>query len=367
MQQLKTSQFQPLTLLPPLTSAPFNPLHQALLQPLLKEPQRVAQLLQQNPGKALKGNFLLLKALGNQFETTKTLERVSGKQNVGVIFFEDTQLSQTALARANTYDLIVAGSTWNAEVLKSYGCTHVCTVPQGVDPTIFHPAPRARLFGDRFVIFSGGKLEYRKGQDIVVKAFRIFQSRHPEALLLTAWHNFWPQTMTELTQSGYVTGLPKVSQNGQLQIPEWLVTNGIPATACIDIGLIPNYLVGQILREADAAVFANRGEGGTNLAAMESLACGVPTILSANTGHLDLIDEAHCYSLRTQGTVKPISSYPGVAGWGESDPEELVEALEKIYSDRQEAERRSLNATHFMQNWTWEKQVSRLIEALTGL
>ncbi|NJL38891.1 MAG: tetratricopeptide repeat protein [Leptolyngbyaceae cyanobacterium SM1_4_3] len=367
LQLLKTREFKPIALLPPFTSADFNPLHQALLRPLFDEPQRIEQILQQNPGKALTGNFLMLKALGNQFETTPKLERVSGKRNVGVIFFEDTQLGSTALARANSYDLILAGSSWNAEVLKSYGCAHVCLVPQGIDPAIFHPAPRSGVLGDRFVIFSGGKLEYRKGQDIVIKAFRIFHSRHPEALLLTAWHNFWPQTMTELEQAGHITGLPKVSANGRLQIQAWLTENGIPAIACIDVGLIPNHLVGQILREADVAVFPNRCEGGTNLAAMESLACGVPTILSANTGHLDLIDENHCYSLKTQGEVKPNHSYPGVAGWGESDPEELVEVLEAIYTNRQEAQQRGINATHFMQDWTWENQVGRLVEVLKPL
>ena len=74
-------------------------------------------------------------------------------------------------------------------------------------------ASQANMFDDRFVIFSGGKLEYRKGQDIVIAAFKIFQKRHPEALLITAWHNVWPQFMTGIEQTGNVVGLPKISQN----------------------------------------------------------------------------------------------------------------------------------------------------------
>jgi hypothetical protein len=42
----------------------------------------------------------------------------------------------------------------------------------------------------------------------------------------------------------------------------------------------------QILREIDVAVVPNRFEGGTNLVAMECMACGMPVILSANTGYL---------------------------------------------------------------------------------
>ena len=45
----------------------------------------------------------------------------------------------------------------------------------------------------------------------------------------------------------------------------------------------------HLIKQADVAVFASRCEGGTNLMAMETLACGVPTLISANTGHLDLL------------------------------------------------------------------------------
>lgn len=40
----------------------------------------------------------------------------------------------------------------------------------------------------------------------------------------------------------------------------------------------------EALAEADVALFPNRGEGGTNLMAMQAMASGVPTVLSANSG-----------------------------------------------------------------------------------
>ena len=89
---------------------------------------------------------------------------------------------------------------------------------QGIDQTIFHPAPKSNMFGDRFVVFSGGKLEYCKGQDIVIAAFKIFQKLDLEALLITVCHNFWPQFMVGIEQTGNVVGLPKISQNQRLQV-----------------------------------------------------------------------------------------------------------------------------------------------------
>jgi len=41
-------------------------------------------------------------------------------------------------------------------------------------------------------------------------------------------------------------------------------------------------------------------QGGTNLVAMEAFAAGIPSIISANTGHLDLIDDDRCFPLRLQ-------------------------------------------------------------------
>jgi tetratricopeptide (TPR) repeat protein/ADP-heptose:LPS heptosyltransferase/glycosyltransferase involved in cell wall biosynthesis len=375
LQLLRLPGVTPVPLFPIATPHLLNPLHRALLEPVMGSQQQLHQILQENPDKVATGDFLLLRSLGNQMVGADETARIQGKRNVGVIFSEDTYFTPEAIAKTRRFERMVAGSTWNAEVLKSYGLSHVVMVPQGVDPTLFHPAPKAGLFGkapvetlgERFVIFSGGKLEYRKGQDQVIAAFRIFHQRHPDALLVTAWHNLWLDTLRGIDSAGHVEGLPGVDQHGRLQVKPWLVKNGIAADAIIDIGPVPNYLTPPILREADVALFPNRAEGGTNLVAMESLACGIPVILAANTGHLDLIHADHCYPLRNQKPTHGANMYRGTDGWGESDVEEIVETLEQIYQDRQTARQKGARAAQFMQDWAWEKQIPRLLEALKDL
>ncbi len=365
LQLLKIPGYQPLLLIPPsIQPGVLNPLHQALLNPAFDAQINLQNKLQNYQGKNIKLNLPVLQALGSNLSTATNIR---GRENIGIIFSENTQFTSEQINRSKAYDLIITGSTWNSQILESNGIKPVQKVLQGIDPTIFHLAPKSNIFSDRFVIFSGGKLEYRKGQDIVIAAFKIFQKRHPEALLITAWHNFWPQFMIGIEQTGNVVGLPKISQNKLLQITEWLLANDIPENAVIDVGAIHNYMVGQILREADVAVFTNRCEGGTNLVAMESLACGVPTIISANTGHLDIINDSHCYPLRCQKFVKPTPHFPGVEGWGESDVEEVVEMLEKVYSDSEDAKLRSNAAVNFMQDLTWEKQIQRLLVVLKNI
>jgi predicted O-linked N-acetylglucosamine transferase (SPINDLY family)/glycosyltransferase involved in cell wall biosynthesis/ADP-heptose:LPS heptosyltransferase len=367
LQMLKTKKFEPYLLTESFRGDGFfNPLHQKLLNSAIAKQQEMQKIITQNPGRSIYIDIPILHALDNITLASKT-PHIKGKHNFGYIFFEGAYFNPEAIDTARGYDLILAGSKWNADKLTNCGLTNVCHVIQGIDPTIFHPAPRSNLFGDRFVIFSGGKLEYRKGQDIVVAAFKIFQARHPDALLLTTWHNFWPQFMAGIDLNGYVAGMPAVGTHGKLEIEKWLVDNGLPAESFIDLGLIPNHVTPQILREADVALFPNRCEGGTNLVAMECLACGVPTILSANTGHLDLIDDSHCYPLNNQKPVNPHPHFTSVEDWGESDVNEVVEILECIYSDRDRAKRKGHKAAVFMQELTWENQVQRILNKIMPL
>jgi glycosyltransferase involved in cell wall biosynthesis len=246
--------------------------------------------------------------LGNEFLPPRPFAA-----RIGVIFFE-MPLSPEAVARAKEYDLIISGSSWNEAVLRAAGIVNVRTVLQGVDRSLFYPAPKRGLYPDRFLIFSGGKAELRKGQDIAVKAFRIFARRHPEAMLVTAWHSPWPN----------------LSQGMDLSLSEF-------ADQVIDVGALPNGAMAPIYRECDVALFPSRAEGGTNLVAMECLACGIPVILSDNTGHRDLI---------AMGLGYPLGQRPGKvwSEWGESDVDETVEALESAFSNasKQHMERHEL-------------------------
>ncbi|HEV2618928.1 MAG TPA: glycosyltransferase [Acidobacteriaceae bacterium] len=130
------------------------------------------------------------------------------------------------------------------------------------------------------------------------------------------------------------------------------------------LGAIPNALVPQMLREAHVALFPNRAEGGTNLVAMEAMACGIPVVLSANTGHLDLIRSDNCYVLTRQSPVSAANVELGTDGWGESDPEEIVTTLEAIYTDWETAQARAAVAAKQMASHSWRNQIGALFRAL---
>jgi glycosyltransferase involved in cell wall biosynthesis len=287
---------------------------------------------------------------------------MTGRPTIGVVFFETADLTAKPLARARETPLVITGSTWNKRVLAEHGISNVETVLQGIDPTLFHQAPRSHLLGDRFCIFSGGKLEYRKGQDIVLAAFRDFARRHPEALLVTAWHSPWPHVARTLDQSQLLQPVT-FSPDGGLDVARWIAANEINPEQVLDLGPVANRQLPAVLREMDVAVFANRSEGGTNLVAMESMACGIPVVLSENTGHLDLIEDDVCFPLHYQRPIEGIGAGIGdTPGWGESSVEEVVETLERIYADPAAARRRGQRGAEKMAALTWARTAEQMKE-----
>ena len=308
-----------------------------------------------------------LRAMGDGLDFPPFLDAWSGSPDVGVVFFESAQVPKGNLERAKTLDAVITGSTWNAQVLERAGLANVHKCLQGIDPDVFQPGNKAGRFGERFVVFSGGKLEYRKGQDLVLAAFKRFHENHPDTILVTAWHNPWPEVANSFASSPYVATVPSIAENNQLNVRDWLETEGLPLDSFVDLGPVANGEMPQLLWEADVGLFPNRCEGGTNLVAMEAMACGVPCILSRNTGHLDLFGDDTCIGLELQIPLGEVTGRADLNGWGESSIEECVQKLEYTYANREAAKTIGEKGASFMAEWSWASQVDRMIDVLKGL
>ena len=337
---------------------------QAILQPFLDEQQQIQTQILDKAGTNIVNvdGVMVLHALANKFTHQ---DNVRGDTNIGFIFFEKGGIDSEALERTKAYDRILAGSSWNRDYARDHGVDNIEFVSQGIDTGLFKPGAQSGAYKDRFTIFSGGKLEIRKGQDLVLAAFKIFHARHPEALLITSWRNAWPESAAGMTASVHVQSDPQVGDDNEILVKQWAVDNGVPEDSFIDLGWVPNRQTAAILRDMDVALFTNRCEGGTNLVAMEAMACGVPCIISANTGHLDIISDDNCYALRDQ---RPISSPGGLTEmWRESQVEEIVANLETVYMNRAEARRRAEEGAQFMLNLSWANQTERLLTSINDL
>lgn len=350
---------EPILLYPPNNLA-LNPLEMYTLLPVLEHSKEAIAFLARHPHQTIRDpEALLLHHTNGMFTFAKPHFR--GQTEVGITFLESTQLAPDQIAYARTLPLIITGSRWNERILKEYyGLTNVGYLMQGIDSNRFLPTKSNHLLPGRFVIFSGGKLEYRKGQDLVIAAFQKFHARHPEAFLVTAWSNKWLSPASRFA-SRWVQDLPENND-----INTWL-GKYLPSDSYMDVGDIPNPMTPSIMQETHVGLFPNRCEGGTNLVAMEYMAMGLPIILANNTGHQELINPTRCYPLTRQTPCISPNTGEILTDWGESSLDEILAHLETIYSNHEEAMQKGANASRFIREYSWNRQCEQFLTLLATL
>jgi glycosyltransferase involved in cell wall biosynthesis len=148
-----------------------------------------------------------------------------------------------------------------------------------VDFTHFTPSPAPRPADRPLTVISTGSLSLRKGTPYLLEAFRIVRRREPTARLL-------------LTQVVMDSARPVLRKYSDLPI-EWA-------------GHLPHPLLAERLRSADIFVLPTLEEGLVRTAT-EALACGLPAIVTPNSGVNDFIVPD------VNGTVVPIRDPQAIA------------------------------------------------------
>jgi glycosyltransferase involved in cell wall biosynthesis len=328
---------------------------------ILASNQFQPQLQRAQPGSRF--NFPVIEGLGNGLAGP---EGVRGVPTIARCVFEDTRLAEAEKILAK-YDFLVCASHWNAELLRAHVTKRVEIVFEGIDPSLFHPGPKAGFLDpNRFYIFSGGKVEYRKGHDLTLMAFREFSRRHDDAVLVTLWHSPWPQLSAGF--QGKLASPLELTREGIIDVRRWAAANGIDPSKVIEIGLIPNPMMPAVLREMDCVLAPSRAEACTNLIAAEAMACGIPVLVAENTGVKDLISPGNSWPLTRQSPIRDYAP-SGTEGWGESDVEEIVGGLERLYTDsalRKEIAKKGSNWI-VAQDRTWGRHARELKSLITSL
>jgi len=292
----------------------------------------------------------------------KPLFNNKGIKNFGYVFFE-YELNDISLENAIRYDLIFTGSTWCKEKLARIGIVHTDNLIQGIDPELFYPEEENEN-QNLFVIFSGGKFEYRKGQDLVLKAIKILQEKYSDIILINSWFNYWPELMASMRFSKHI----KYNQNGKTWkefMSNIYQINGIDESKVFTFPIIPNNKLRNLYLKSDIGLFPNRCEGGTNLVMMEYMACGKPVIASFNSGNKDILNENNSLRLMEMKECKIYDeSNSLVADWSEPVIEEIIDKIEFAYHNREKVKAIGRSAAEEMKNFTWAKTADKVIETI---
>jgi tetratricopeptide (TPR) repeat protein/glycosyltransferase involved in cell wall biosynthesis len=292
---------------------------------------------------------------------------VRGRFSVGYTFFEANLLPPTAIENARRhFDLVVTGSTWCREVLEAYGLDGVRTVIQGIDPTIFFSSGSEKeRFRDRFVVYSGGKFELRKGQDLVIRAFKVLQDRHPDVLLVNAWSNAWEYSFESMSGSPHIRFAPTATDQLE-RINQILADNDIDLNRVLTLPVTRNTEMPEIYRNTDVGLFPNRCEGGTNLVLMEYMACGRPVVATYTSGHRDIVNNDNAVLIRTMGQASIVMNERQIGVWDDPNLEETVEALEWAYQNRERLREIGNRAGQDLAQLTWRHTAEQFYEILSN-
>lgn len=334
----------------------LNPLSRTMLMPAMLASNQFWQ--QRVTAATLSTDFpgIVIHALGNDLLSGA----LQGQFNVARVVNEDTTLPAVR-DRLRRYDAITAVSRWNAQLLSQATGRQVQVINEGVDTALFFPGPPSDMIDrSKFYIFTGGKIEYRKGQDLTLAAFKIFAQRHPDAVLVTAWHSPWPQISAGF--QGQLSQPLRLDDRGQLDVMRWVHDNGINPQQVIDIGPVTHAQMPEIYRNVDVTLQPARAEAGTSFPVKEAMACGIPVIAAQNTGMLDLLTTSNSLPLTRQQALSGADKI----GWGESDVEEIVESLEWVYQHRDDARELGKQAAYWIRDnkRTWREHSASLVEWL---
>jgi glycosyltransferase involved in cell wall biosynthesis len=292
--------------------------------------------------------------------------RVLSPNLVGYTFFESDVPAAWVETARSYYHVIATGSAWCTSILRDRGLTNVVTVVQGVDPLTFNPSlAEKQYFRDRFVVFSGGKFELRKGQDVVIRAYRVLQDRHRDVLLVHAWFNHWAHSARSMAASPHI----RLSTKGggyEEWINQTLADNGIDVGRTVCITPCDNVVMARVYQQTDVGLFPNRCEGGTNLVLMEYMACGKPAIASFSSGHKDVVSPANAVLIRDLRPTRVNVDRDLEGVYDEPNLDEVVAHLEWAYNHRSELRALGQAAGRHLAGLTWRRTAEQFHALLTG-
>ena len=215
------------------------------------------------------------------------------------------------------------------------------------------------------MIFSGGKFELRKGQDIVIRAVKVLQDRHPEVFLVNSWFNPWPQSLDTMRRSPYLRWPAATSQVYADTMSRLLAENGLDLNRVMTLAPRANALMARVYRNTDVGIFPNRCEGGTNLVLMEYMACGKPVVAAATTGHSDVVHPDNALPINIKGEITIADATGPIAKWPEPDLDDTIAKLEWVYQHRTEAAQLGKKAGQDMAALTWTESAKVFLKLLS--
>lgn len=227
-------------------------------------------------------------------------------------------------------------------------------LPMGIDLERFNPdvEPVPLRGAKAFKFLTIMDVKECKGYDILLDAyFQEFSSKDDVCLIF----------------KGYSGNLEKESQQKiQTIIKQFKDKHKSTATVIFVGGNIDDNYIPGLHKAADCYILPSKGEG-WSLGTIQSMAVGVPAIMTRATGYLDYMNDSNGIFLECE--KKPIKSiswlirepYQQGHCWYETTVEETRKKMRWAYEHKSELTKLGTKASEDVKEFTWEKAAQKIV------
>lgn len=265
------------------------------------------------------------------------------------IVWETTVLPEQQRKQCDSVEYLWAPSHWGREnlIANGYEAKRIFVVPEGVSTDFYTPTPKPTE-KKKFRFLLVGKWEERKFAAGLVRAFAKEFKPHEEVELYLHAHNI------------YIPGFSLQQQVASLGISN--IDNIIIGAPCNKLQLRDLY------RSADCFVLPTRAEG-WGLPILESMACGVPAIVTRYSAPLDYVTDDNGYLLNVS---KMVAAHDPVFGintglWAEPDADHLCALMRLAFEKKADLREKGRQAHLDAQAFSWRSSASIATNVIKSL
>jgi glycosyltransferase involved in cell wall biosynthesis len=238
---------------------------------------------------------------------------------IGFPIFELDKFNHIETHHLSSLDKIFVCSEWAAQVIRDQiGPDQVHVIPLGVNSDIFSPKPLDNQEKDGTIFFNCGKWEFRKGHDVIARAFnKAFSPEDNVKLWMMCDNPFCSEAETVEWESLYRYS----DLSDKIQIISRVETS---------------QEVYNIMSKVDCGLFPSRAEG-WNLEALELLSCGKHLIITDYSGHTEFCtkENSRLVTIKEKEMAYDGKWFDGKTGmWakiGNSEIDQIVEHMREIH------------------------------------
>lgn len=295
--------------------------------------------------------------LWHQFDLA---QHVGRGQRYGFTFFELDKFRPDEKIHLESQDYIIVSSGWAKWIIQretNLAPDEIHIVPLGVDRTIFNDNKNILPINKKqsnkpykFLII--GKLEIRKGYDVLIECFNDAFETTDNVELQMMWENPHPKI--------------------QEQLPEWkiMVENSKLADK---IKLLPyvqtQQEVATVMKEANCGVFPAKAEA-WNLELLEMMSCGKHVITTNFSGHTEFVNEGNAFLIQideTELAYDGVWFHGDVGNWAkfeEPQKEQLISHMKYVYNNRDDLSD-NLGGIETTKKFSWKNTAEILAKVIS--